>query len=459
MSDLNKNNSQNQPNQEYYDEISLRELIETLIGGWKIIALVTALFIVIAGVYSYAVLDPTYEAKTVLLASNASEKVKTDSTGGAIEDTIDTLRESPVTIDTYKEQIKMPEILDETIADLNLSDQGITKNKLAKMINLGTIKNTQMITITVTNTDKQLAVDIANSISDKFVQFLTRSTETQVNRSAVFIEKQMNTERENLDAALVAYKDFLGQSESIEEIQSEKGLILSELNALKSQLSKEETSYQESLVKNTAEQRTLETSLATLKSQLEATDQTLVTESSVLNDSLMSDMVSESTGKSKQSIAGMSLRNEEINENYMALEKQINSSKLALDKNKQARANLTYSHDSRIKILNDKIAKLTKRLDELQLDLADKQHKEKLLQRKINLAQSSYDNFASKYEQARIAQASVLESSNINIVSRATLPESPVGPRKALNMAIAAVLGVMVSMFGVFFGAYWRATE
>lgn len=57
MSDLNKNNSQNQPNQEYYDEISLRELIETLIGGWKIIALVTALFIVIAGIYSYAVLD------------------------------------------------------------------------------------------------------------------------------------------------------------------------------------------------------------------------------------------------------------------------------------------------------------------------------------------------------------------------------------------------------------------
>lgn len=465
MSNQNTPNSQQSANlgrndnTDYYDEISLRELIETLIGGWKMIIGITLVAIIIAGIYSFSVLEATYEAKTVLLAMNASDKVQTNESKGAIEDVIDTARNTPMTLETYKEQIKMPQILTETIEELNLGEREITQNKLAKMISLGTIKNTQMITITVTSTDKTLAKDIANHISEKFVRFLTKNTELQINKSATFIEKQMNSERENLDQALVSYKDFLGQSKGISELQAEQSMILTELNSLKSQLTKEQTNYEEQLVDNTIGKQTLQATLKSVDQQLTQTAEKIVTTSSVAKDPLMKDIVAEETLSSTSQLANIELNTEFINENYTALERQKTSTQISLDQNSQSRKNLEYKHNQKIKILTSKVNELTINLEKIQIELADKQHQEKLIQRKINLAQSSYDNFAKKYEQARIAQASVLESSNIAIISKATEPESPVGPRKALNLAIAAVLGMMISVMIVFFRAYWKSTE
>jgi uncharacterized protein involved in exopolysaccharide biosynthesis len=41
-------------------------------------------------------------------------------------------------------------------------------------------------------------------------------------------------------------------------------------------------------------------------------------------------------------------------------------------------------------------------------------------------------------------------------LQNAPLPEEPVSPRKMLNMAVAGVLGLMVSVFLVFFLEFWR---
>lgn len=42
------------------------------------------------------------------------------------------------------------------------------------------------------------------------------------------------------------------------------------------------------------------------------------------------------------------------------------------------------------------------------------------------------------------------------ILNKAPVPESPVSPRKMLNMAVAGVLGLMVGVFVVFFLEFWR---
>ncbi|MCK8061267.1 MULTISPECIES: Wzz/FepE/Etk N-terminal domain-containing protein [unclassified Fusibacter] len=46
----------------------------------------------------------------------------------------------------------------------------------------------------------------------------------------------------------------------------------------------------------------------------------------------------------------------------------------------------------------------------------------------------------------------------IFVISEAYLPEKPVGPRKALNMAIGLVLGVMLGVFAGLFKNYWKTT-
>ena len=106
--------------------------------------------------------------------------------------------------------------------------------------------------------------------------------------------------------------------------------------------------------------------------------------------------------------------------------------------------------------VKNKIELTKKELENIQVELAEKEHQQKLIQRKVNLAQSTYDAFLKKYEETRIAESSEIGDSSILIVSKAVVPQTPVSPRKALNLAIAGVLGVMIGVFVVFFKEYWE---
>ncbi len=77
----------------------------------------------------------------------------------------------------------------------------------------------------------------------------------------------------------------------------------------------------------------------------------------------------------------------------------------------------------------------------------------------VQRAESSYDQFVKSYEETRVAESADIGKSTILINSKALVNEKPVGPEKVLNMAIAAVLGLMVSVFYVFFKHYWNESK
>lgn len=55
------------------EEISLRELIETILRGKRLIIGITLVVMLTAGVYNYYFLDPVYQAKTVLSVNQVSQ--------------------------------------------------------------------------------------------------------------------------------------------------------------------------------------------------------------------------------------------------------------------------------------------------------------------------------------------------------------------------------------------------
>lgn len=59
----------------------------------------------------------------------------------------------------------------------------------------------------------------------------------------------------------------------------------------------------------------------------------------------------------------------------------------------------------------------------------------------------------------RIEETGFISSQHIIITSPAIPPERPIAPKKALNIAIAGVVGLMVSVFIVFFRHYWQTTS
>ncbi len=441
-----------------YDEISLRELIETLLKGWKLIAIITIICVLASGVFSFFIIDPTYEANTTLMASSATNKlsnVQNDS--GDIEGILDSISSYPVmTIETYKQQVTNPDILQKTIDELKLDKEIYTVAGLKNMITLETIKDTNLIAIKVKNTDPKLATDIANCVAKNFTTFISNMAKDKASKSSQFIKTQLEVEKSKLDEALVELKQFLSQPRGVNELKAEINSKLSELNNYKDRISKEEVNFQDRLLNKEMQERELKVSLDEAKKAIETTPEKLITKKSLLEDNILNDYASENNDLEVKDLSQIEMSNEEINPNYILLDEKITNYEIQLARIKQEKKDIEYSYNKTIEILNNKINDVKHQLETLQVEFAEKEHEQKLIQRKVNLSQSTYDSFLNKYEQTRIAESSEIGDSSILIVSKAIVPQTPVSPRKMLNIAIAAVLGMMIGVFIAFFKEYWK---
>ena len=156
--------------QNNYDEISLRELIEALLRQKKLIAVITAAAIALAGIYSFIILKPTYEASMLLMTSSTQlidKELNTDSVGNLL----DSITDIPgMNVQTYQQQILSPEVLDKTINDLGMGED-YTIRTLANKISIENIKDTSMIKIKMVSTEPDKASSIINSIGENFIEF------------------------------------------------------------------------------------------------------------------------------------------------------------------------------------------------------------------------------------------------------------------------------------------------
>jgi succinoglycan biosynthesis transport protein ExoP len=144
-------------NSTYPEEISLRELIETLIRGWKLIVAITLLAVLISAVVSFFVIKPTYEASVTLMAS-AAAKVEAPRTGNGISGFWTLWRTLPTpTLDTYREQVKNPVVLQNTLDDLGLGPDRLTRRALSSKVSVEIVNNTNLIRIKVRDGDPKLA--------------------------------------------------------------------------------------------------------------------------------------------------------------------------------------------------------------------------------------------------------------------------------------------------------------
>lgn len=425
-------------NQQYYDsdEISLRELIETLINEWKLIAVITAISLLVSGVFSFFIMDPTYEAKSILMASFATDKLTAmQQNGESIEGMLDSISAYPImTIQTYKEQIKNPKILQQVIDELKLGEKGITRNGLRNMIQLETIKDTNLIEVKVTHSNPKLASDIANTVAKKFTAFITELSRQQASKSSQFLKGQLEVEKKKLDDASLELKKQLEQPRGANELREEFN---SKLQLL--------TGYKTQLVEKEVELNKLKAGLEAAEAELKNTPQILVTYKSVAEDPLLGQIVSEENDSSATETAKLTMKNEEVNETYLALTSKVSEYKIGVSE-----------ASKELEMIRSKIDLTQKELETIQSDLAEKEYQLDLVQRKVDLSRDTYDAFLKKYEETTVAESTEVGDSTINLVSQAPIPEVPVGPRKMLNLAIAGVLGVMVGVFIAFFRAYWQ---
>ena len=163
------------------ETIDLKEYFYIIKKRAWIIALITVVAMISSGIISFFVLSPVYETKTTLIVNTEQVNETNTITGDQLNVT------QKLTL-TYGEIIKSRTVIDEVIKSLKLD---MEYGQVSGMVTVSPVKDTQIIAITVQDTNSQRAADIANTIPRVFtkeVKRITKANSVEVIDKAVVAE-------------------------------------------------------------------------------------------------------------------------------------------------------------------------------------------------------------------------------------------------------------------------------
>lgn len=141
------------------ETISLKEIAEVIKKRLLLIITFVIGAALVAAIISYFVLTPTYENSSQFLVNQSSSQdanTQVNSTD---------IRTNVELINTYNVIIKSPAILDDVAKELNLN---MTSSQLSNKIQVASAEQSQVVTVTATDTDPARATEIANTTVEIF---------------------------------------------------------------------------------------------------------------------------------------------------------------------------------------------------------------------------------------------------------------------------------------------------
>lgn len=409
------------------EEISLKEYIEVLLDGKKLIALITVICMAVGLVIGFAQ-PKVYEARAVLLTNPINVKT-TNSSNGTLDNLIDSMSQYPqMDITTYKEQFLDSKVVMNTIQELNLVNKDksyITVNQLRSKVTVSNPEDTNLLNIVVKDSNPELAANIANTLCKYFSQFISELNNQQGKMSSEAIRKQMDLEGENLQKESNKLKDYLSSSPSIDALKSQIEALTKQIASYKTTLNDVESSID-------TDKLALQTLLANNQSTLGLNIGDVSINIPKGGGTGTFEFNIDSSNKLQGSLLTMEITNTETRLNSR-LAQQLS--------------------------LTSKITQMEEDLAQLQSTLAQEESKYNAILRDYNLATQTYNAYQEKYKEAIITAASDLGRVSIQISSEAVAPESPSNISKVILLAISAILGFMIGVFVVFFKKYWVSTE
>ncbi|NBJ70836.1 MULTISPECIES: Wzz/FepE/Etk N-terminal domain-containing protein [Clostridia] len=140
------------------ETISLKEIFAVL--KKRIMLILACIFgaAVIAAIVSYFVLTPTYEANSSFIVNQSQQDSQ-------MQYNVEEIRTNVELINTYNVIIKSARILNQVVDELNLD---MTSDELAQKIQVSSEEQSQVVTVTATDSSPKLAVEMANTTVTTF---------------------------------------------------------------------------------------------------------------------------------------------------------------------------------------------------------------------------------------------------------------------------------------------------
>ena len=181
------------------EEINLRDLL-SYFKKHLILFIVTVLFVVSAGtIYSVFILKPEYKAQATVILSSDKSKNTVQSEINANKNLID----------TYTEVVKSHRVLDRVKDEMRIND---TYEQLVKKVTVASLKDTEIISISVVDRDKNHSYSLANKIADTFTNEIGQ----------IYNDKSVNV----LDRAVEPQKPYNVDLVKQEAIYAAAGIVL-----------------------------------------------------------------------------------------------------------------------------------------------------------------------------------------------------------------------------------------
>lgn len=294
------------------------------------------------------------------------------------------------------------------------------------------IRNTNIIKVSVESDDPERAAMMANTIADRYIsQHLKRRTQ-QAFSAREFIGQQLDIVRRDLRQAERALGDF----------KAEKGVVLldEEARATIEKLTRTELDR----AKVETERKEAEALIALLREKGPDPKKGLILSSSGIANPLIVDLTKRLSDLEIQK-SGLLEDYTEKHPQVVTLQTQIDEVKRKLIREVEATVNGLKERENALSSVIARYEAGLKRLPETELKLAT-------LLRNSKVNEGIYTYLLQKHEEARIAEAA--EIGNIRVIDPAIPPEKPIKPRKKLNALLGAILGLMMGLGLAFFQEY-----
>lgn len=173
------------------EEIDLKEFVMLFWDRKVSIILITIIFMLIGIIYSVGFVTPKYTSSTtLLLATSESANSKTN-----------TITTSDITLNsklvsTYSELVKSKNVTRQVISNLGIDE---TEDELRNSITVSSVKDTELIKISVTDKNATNAYNIANEIAKVFTQKVSEIY--NINNVQVLDQAEISTTPSNINHA------------------------------------------------------------------------------------------------------------------------------------------------------------------------------------------------------------------------------------------------------------------
>jgi len=388
------------------DVIDLRQILAVLKKWRLVIVAITLLAVLTSGIMSYFVIDPVYEAKSMLIVTMPDTATQRSTESDDLESVINTMSRLPLmTMNTYVAQLTSDTMYQRVVERLDLEGKGYTARNLAGMVKAEVAKDSNIIMLKAQHTNPRLAADVTNALGEVYLDYLSERNQNQMTKSTEFIQTQKQETDNKLNELLDNLKQFNSDPRSVEYLQKQFTTITDDLNQ-----------YQTKMDMARVEVRQLEAGVTSLRGNLANTPEMLT------------------VARAGQGTLDV-VDTQEINPVYVSL----------TDKLSDREASLAEKAAS-LEAMQVTSARLQGNLNILQAELSAKQINQQQLQNEINRLEETQNLLAQKLTQTQIARSIDLGGTTMNIASPALVPANPVKPNKQLNVAVALVLGLMLAM-------------